>query len=152
MPTLLTKIAYGKTHLVKSMVHLDIHLFINSAVAYWVPTCLSWLYILGLWGLNGGSHLFVGFPGGPVVKNPPVNAGDAGDSGSIPELGRSPRGGNGNPLQNSCLENPMDRGAWWATVYGAHKELDMWACMYAHLVCKVLVYFEKSFLRKSIQA
>ena len=67
----------------------------------------------------------MGFPGGPGIKNPPASAGDAGDSGSIPELGISPRGGNGNPLQNSCLENPMDRGAWWATVYGAHKELDM---------------------------
>ena len=42
----------------------------------------------------------------------------AGDSGLIPELGRSPGEGNGNPLQYSCLENPMDRGAWWAIVYG----------------------------------
>jgi len=46
-----------------------------------------------------------------VVKNPPANAGD---TGSVPGLGRSPRGGNDNP----CLENPMDRGAWWATVHG----------------------------------
>ena len=53
-----------------------------------------------------------GFPGGAVVKNLPANAGDAGD------LGRSPEGGNGNPLQYSCLENSMDRGAWWATVHG----------------------------------
>ena len=56
-----------------------------------------------------------------VVKNPPVNAGDTGDAGSIPELGRSPGGGNGNSLQCSCLENPMDRGAWWATVHGVAK-------------------------------
>ena len=53
-----------------------------------------------------------------AVKNPPVNAGDAGDTGSIPGSGRSPGGGNGSPLQYSCLENPMDRGAWWATVHG----------------------------------
>ena len=51
-----------------------------------------------------------------MVKNPPANAGDTGDAAWIPELGRSPGGGHGNPLQYSCLENPMDRGAWWATV------------------------------------
>ena len=51
----------------------------------------------------------------------PANRGDAGDSGSVPELGRSPGGGNGNPLQYSCLQNPMDRGAWQATVYGVTK-------------------------------
>ena len=49
---------------------------------------------------------------------------NAGDMGSIPELGRSPGEGNGNPLRFSCLENPMDRGAWWATVWGC-KESDM---------------------------
>ena len=47
-----------------------------------------------------------------VVKNPPANAGDKRDMGLIPELGRSPEGGHRNPLQHSCLENPMDRGAW----------------------------------------
>ena len=50
------------------------------------------------------------------VKNLPVNEGDAGDMGSIPGLGRFPGGGNGNPFQCSCLENSMDREAWWATV------------------------------------
>ena len=59
----------------------------------------------------------LGFPGGIVVKkNPPANAGDLRDSGSIPGLGRSPGEGHGNPLQYSCLEIPMDREAWWATV------------------------------------
>ena len=53
-----------------------------------------------------------------MVKNLPVNAGTTGDQGSIPGSGRSPGGGNGNPLQCSCLENPMDREAWWATVHG----------------------------------
>ena len=51
-----------------------------------------------------------------VVKNLPTNAGDIRDAGSIPGWGRSPGGGNGNPLQSSCLENPMDRGAWRVTV------------------------------------
>ena len=54
----------------------------------------------------------------PVVKNPPVNAGDARDQGLIPAWGRAPEGGNGNPLQYSCLGNPMDRGPWWATLHG----------------------------------
>ena len=53
-----------------------------------------------------------------MVKNPPVSAGDARDAGSIPGSGRSPGEGNGNPLQYSCLENSMDRGAWWAIVHG----------------------------------
>ena len=52
-----------------------------------------------------------------VVKNPPANAGDVRDSGLILGSGRSPEEGNGNPFQYSCLGNPMDRGAWWATVH-----------------------------------
>ena len=57
-----------------------------------------------------------------MVKNLPANAGDAGSiSGSRRSLG----GGNGNPLQYSCLRNPMDRGAWWALVHGVAEELDM---------------------------
>ena len=59
-----------------------------------------------------------------MVKNPPANVEDAGDVGSIPGSGRSPGGGNGSPLQDSCLDNPMDRGAWQATVQGVSKELD----------------------------
>ena len=58
------------------------------------------------------------FPGGSVVKNLPVNARDA---GVVPQLGRSPGGGNGNPLQYSCLENPLDRGAWRAGVHEVTK-------------------------------
>ena len=54
----------------------------------------------------------MGFPGGSVVKNPPANAGDARDVGSIPGSGRFSGEGNSNPLQYSCLRNPMDRGAW----------------------------------------
>ena len=57
------------------------------------------------------------FSGGAVVKNLPAHAGDLRDAGLIPGSGRSPGEGNGNPLQYSCLENPMDRGAWRATVH-----------------------------------
>ena len=60
----------------------------------------------------------MGFPGDSVVKNLPANAGDV---GSIPVLGRSPREGNDNPFQYSCLENSMDRGVWQATVHGVAK-------------------------------
>ena len=63
----------------------------------------------------------MGFPGGAVVKNLPADAGDTGDAGLIPGLGRFPGGGNGNQLQYSCLANPMDRGAWWAIVDGVAK-------------------------------
>ena len=56
-----------------------------------------------------------------MVKNPPANAGDAKDVGSIPGSGRSPGAGNGNPLQYSCLENSTERGTWLATVQGATK-------------------------------
>ena len=56
-----------------------------------------------------------------VVKKPPANAGEVGDTGSIPGWGRSPGGGHGNPLQYSCLENPMDRGAWLGTVHRVAK-------------------------------
>ena len=64
---------------------------------------------------------FLGFPSGSVVKHPFGNARATGDEGSIPGLGRSPGGGNGNPFQDSCLRNPMDRGTWRATVLGVAK-------------------------------
>ena len=57
----------------------------------------------------------LGFQGDTVVKNPPANAGDARDLGLIPGLGKTSREGNGNLLQYSCLENSMDRRAWWVT-------------------------------------
>ena len=60
----------------------------------------------------------LGFLGGSEVKNLPANSGD---TDLIPGLGRYPGGGNGNPLQYSCLENSMDRGAWWATVHGSQR-------------------------------
>ena len=62
-----------------------------------------------------------GSPGGSVVKNLPASTGDTRDVGSIAGSGRSPGEGHGNPLQNSCLENPLDRGDWQATVHGLAK-------------------------------
>ena len=64
-------------------------------------------------------HLW--FPSESAGKESSCNAGDASDEGSIPGLGKSPERGNGNLLQHSCLKNPMDRGAWWATVHGVAK-------------------------------
>ena len=66
----------------------------------WLGSCSPWTFQVAL-----------------VVKNPPANAEDIRDVGLIPGLGRSPGGGQGNPLQYFCLENPMDRRAWWATVH-----------------------------------
>ena len=79
--------------------HLTLHLG---------PTLRLFLFTLS-------SQTITGFPGGSVVKNPPVNAGNA---GSIPGLGRSPREGNDNPLKYSCLKNSMDKGVRWVTVHG----------------------------------
>ena len=62
-----------------------------------------------------------GYPHMLVIKNLSAKAGVVRDAGSIPGLGRSPREGNGNPLQSSCLENPVDGGGWWATVHGVAK-------------------------------
>ena len=76
------------------------------------------LYII----LTKGNKFVEVFPVGSLVKNPPANAGDA---GSIPGLGSSLREGNGNPLQYSCLGNPMDKVTWLATVHGITKESDM---------------------------
>ena len=68
----------------------------------------------------------------PYRKNPPANAGDAREVALIPGPGRSPRAGNGNPLQYSCLENPMDRGAWQPTVHGVIKSWTPLSAEHAH--------------------
>ena len=84
------------------------------------PDTCSCYSKLGL-GVERGWTSWRGFPGGAVVKNLPANAGDTRDKrdmSSTPGLGRSPGEGNGNPLQYSCPGNPIDRGAWWATVHG----------------------------------
>ena len=67
-----------------------------------------------------------------MVKNLPADERAGGDEGLIPGLGKSPGGGNGNPLQYSCMENFMDRGSWWATVHGGHKESDMTELTHTH--------------------
>ena len=72
-----------------------------------------------------------------VVKNPPANAGDVRDVGSIPGSGKSPGRRHGNALQHSCLENPMDRGAWQATVYGLQRvrqDRSDLACMHTYII------------------
>ena len=69
-----------------------------------------------------------------VAKNSPANAGDTGDMGLIPEWGRSPGVRNGNPLQYSCLENAIDRGAWWAIVHGV-----AWTIVHVGVGCHFLL-------------
>ena len=82
-----------------------------------------------------------------MVKNLPANARDAGDVSSIPGSGRSPRGGNGNPLQNSCLENSMDRGAWWAAVHGVTKSQTLKSHYWAYTE-KAIIPTTRHILRK----
>ena len=71
-----------------------------------------------------------------VVKNLPANVGNLRDVGSIPKSGRCPGGGNGNPLQYFCLENPTDRGVWWAMVNGVAKESDTTSQLSTHTSCR----------------
>ena len=71
-----------------------------------------------------GVHQFLGLPLWLSGKESACNAGNAGDEGLIPGSGRSPGEGNSYPFQYSCLESPMDRGAWWGIVHGGFKELD----------------------------
>ena len=78
----------------------------------------------------------LGFPDGSAGEESSCNSGDTRDAGSIPGLGRFPGEENGNPLQFSCLENSMDRGAWWATVHGVAKsqtdQLSTHSCLISH--------------------
>ena len=99
----------------------SVHGIFQARVLEWGATAFS--DSLLYWSLKELARFMYhkGFPGDSVVKNLPVNAGQL---GLIPGSGRPPGGGNGHPLQSSCLQNPMDRGAWWATVQGGHKELD----------------------------
>ena len=90
------------------------HGFVDAHHSYIGNDILSQRLVLGF----GFPGLQSGFPGGSEVK---ASAWNVGDPGLIPELGSSPGEGHGNPLQYSCLENPMDRGAWQATVHGVAK-------------------------------
>ena len=76
-----------------------------------------------------------------VLKDPPTDAGDVRDAGSIPGSERSPGEGNGNPLQYSCLENPMDRGAWWATVHGVTKRHHWSDLAHTHVTDYIFTWF-----------
>ena len=93
-----------------------------SLESLWLPMLKESPYIFLSWSYS------YRFPNGSEGKESACNAGD---TGSIPESGRSPGGGNGNPLQYSCLGNPMDRGAWWASVRGVAKSQSMHA-PYSH--------------------
>ena len=109
-----------------SIHHLSMYLSTSIyLIIYLLP--MYYLYIIYL----HLSIVYLGFPGGSVIKNLPVNAEDAGDTGSIPGSGRSPGGGSGNPLQCSCLANSMDRGAWRATIHGVSKS-QTWLITYTH--------------------
>ena len=86
---------------------------------------------MSFWFIFTSSPFPLDFPGGSVLKNPLVNAGDARDPSSTPGTGRSSGVGNGNPLQYHYLGNSMDRGAWWSTVHGVAKsqiQLRIHAC------------------------
>ena len=83
--------------------------------AFWTFSLLLYLLWWSRW-CSGSTWI--------TVKNLPAKAGDARDAGSISGSGRSPGGGNDNPFQHSCLENPMDSGAWWAIIHGVAKESD----------------------------
>ena len=90
---------------------------------FWLPKGkggINWEIGTGML-IHAPVYIKWGFPGDSVVKNSPAPAGEARDVGSIPGSGRSPGEGNGSPLQYSCLGNPMDRGAWWATVHRVAK-------------------------------
>ena len=90
--------------------------------------------------------MFYGFRVALVVKNPPTNAGDIRDTDSTPASGRSPEEGNSNPLQYSCLEIPMDRGAWRATVHRFTKswtelkQLSTHMCIPVYLMVCIYIY------------
>ena len=102
-------------------------------------TCLMYIIV---WD----SQHYLDFAGGSVLKNPPVNAGDM---GSIPGMGGSPGEGNRNLLQYSCLGNPMDRGAWWATVLGVAKSLP-WLHKWAHILANHYLIFCQYFIKKDV--
>ena len=87
---------------------------------------------------TNSNHLSKGCPGGAEVKNPPADAGEGRDAASIPGAGRSPGGGDGNPLQRSCLESPVDAGAWRAAVHRVAKSRTRLSQAHKHAKIKAL--------------
>ena len=119
---------YSQAHNSVSLIYVPIVLII-IALCYSFkmgsikpPALFFFLKIIFIiWCFFGFIHILGVFPDDKVIKNLPANAEDARDAGSIPGLGSSPGAGNGNLLQYSCLENPMERGAWRATVHRVAK-------------------------------
>ena len=116
-------------------------------VSITLPTLFFFNIVLASLGLLP-LHMHVGWA---VVKNPPANAGDTRDMGSIPGPGRSPGVGNDDPLQYSCLENSIDRGDWQATVHEVSKS-QTWLNMSTHVLQVVLDFYLKFHLRKHRKA
>ena len=111
------------TRFIHDIIHVSMSFMILPQKSRIITLIFYWLLRSDLFKVGGELQKSLnirrqGFPGGSVVKNPSAIAGDV---GTIPESGRSSREGNGNPLQYSCLRNPMDRGLWWATVHGGGK-------------------------------
>ena len=96
-------------------------------------------YFAGLWKGSGGYELPFFSARLPWWLSGEESACNAGDAGSIPESGRCPGGENGNPLQHSCLKNPMDRGAWWAVVQSVSKS-QMWLSTHAHMFFSAWIF------------
>ena len=103
------------------------------------PSFHGYIHIWGMWLLVKCMNLLlIVSQVAQWLKNPPAIAGDTGDTGLTPGSGRSPGVGHGNPLKYSCLENSMDRGAWWATVYGL-AESQTWLSNWVHMHTRVFV-------------
>ena len=117
---ILIGIALAETHGDSSKLPGNLSCSLGSLGDEQTPFEVGWGILATLFTYDIVGHT-LGLPGGASSKGPPANAGDTRDAGSIPGLGRSPGGGNGNPLQNSCPENPMDRGAWQAIVHRVAK-------------------------------
>ena len=110
-------------------------IFLTEGLNPGLPHCRQTLYCLSHQGSCRFSRL--------VVKTPPAKEGDLRDSGLIPGSGRSPGEGKGNPLQYSCLENPMDWGAWWATIHGIAKSRTLLSDFCVFCVCDMKDPLEK---------
>ena len=113
-----------------SFLYLSVQFKYLSVLMYYFHTEYNAFLILDM-SLWHRKSKWVGFRDGLTVNNPLANTGDV---GSIPGSGRSPREGNGNPIQYSCLEDPMDRGVWQATVHGVTKSCTHWTIGKASLM------------------
>ena len=116
----------------------------SAAVNIGVHVCLSVLISSGCMPINGIAGLYGssrGFPDGSEDREPACSAGDTRDTGSVPGLGKFPGGGHGNPLQYSCLENPMNRGAWQFTVHRLQSQTPLKQLSTAHNITVLFPVF-----------